>query len=152
MQKYEDEKLKIQSLNVVQRKPYVYNKDFLLLAKELLVKAMKLGADDLHISFSNTSLFVLPDEVLESKTLARLHFSGFTLNLPPMKKTFSKLKSLKCYLIRDLISKCPSIERLILHEIRSCVYGDDRHEWVRTWQARVLALELLFRARRIILT
>ncbi|XP_057771860.1 putative F-box/LRR-repeat protein At3g18150 [Salvia miltiorrhiza] len=109
--------------------------DYPDLARELILKAIKLGATDLTIQISlagvmTRSRFVLPDEVLQSETLARLFLLLGQVDHQKWCKEviLPNLKSLHlCYttiygdgdLIRDLILGCPSIEELTLIDLKS---------------------------------
>ncbi|KAH6756160.1 hypothetical protein C2S53_004259 [Perilla frutescens var. hirtella] len=120
MQRYEDLNLKIVCFKL--RIKYRYCDASL--AKELIVRAIKLGAFDLNIEIYNpySRPFVLPDEVFGSETLDRLCVNGCTIDLGRnVEVTCSKLKSLHLSqvvvingdLFRNLILKCPSIEKLV---------------------------------------
>ncbi|XP_057795466.1 F-box/LRR-repeat protein At3g59200-like [Salvia miltiorrhiza] len=110
------------------------------LARELILRAIKLGATDLTIElpFSEARrFFVLPDEVLESKTLVRLSVSGLLIDLerrnkavacPNLKHLWLSHSSVKGDLVRDLISRCPGIEVLTLTHTR--LFGEERR---RRW-------------------
>lgn len=126
MRRYDDLNLPILSLKL----RFGYNHP---LARELILKAIKLGALHLKIENSNFSIrFSLPDEVLESETLVTLHVERIIVDLEQRWKevSCSKLKTLtlsrvwvKGDLFRDLISRCSSIE-----ELRLC-YLSRKEEW-----------------------
>ncbi|XP_057773740.1 F-box protein At5g03100-like [Salvia miltiorrhiza] len=115
--------------------------------RELILKAIKLGATDLTIEFPTSDksrCFVLPDEVLESETLVRLSVLGLTIDLERRNKAVacSNLKFLKLThasvngdLVRDLISRCPSIEELtVIHTTSTSTtttssFGNERRRW-----------------------
>ncbi|KAH6756159.1 hypothetical protein C2S53_004258 [Perilla frutescens var. hirtella] len=135
MQRYEDFNLKIVSFTL--RMKYDFGSPSL--AKELIVRAMKLGAIDLKIEFYNPYLpFVLPEEVLGSETLAILSLTKCTLDLGRnVEVTCSQLKSLHLYkvavkngdLFRNLILKCPLIEKLVCDDrLLSCENERDENE------------------------
>ncbi|XP_057773749.1 uncharacterized protein LOC130993046 [Salvia miltiorrhiza] len=112
LQRYEDLNLKIHSFRLLM----VESHRDASLAKELVAKAVKLGAVDLDFTSWNPS-FVLPEELLRSEALAALSLAGtFEIDLALL--NCSKLKSLtlsvtaKCDLVRDLIWRFPSLERL----------------------------------------
>ncbi|XP_057771863.1 uncharacterized protein LOC130991589 [Salvia miltiorrhiza] len=65
-------------------------------ARELILKAIKLGAIDLTIDVMTRPEFVLPDEVLESQTLTRLSVCDASVEFERRNKplTSSNLKSL----------------------------------------------------------
>ncbi|KAH6769802.1 hypothetical protein C2S52_014605 [Perilla frutescens var. hirtella] len=116
LQRYEESKLKIESLTLRMTNDF----DNPPLAKELIARAIKLGAVDLNISlWGRKKSFVLPDDVLRSETLVRLSVTGCRIDLGEV--TCSKLKSLHLSrvlvknsdLFRDLILKCPLIEKLV---------------------------------------
>ncbi|KAH6816557.1 hypothetical protein C2S51_021377 [Perilla frutescens var. frutescens] len=127
MQRYEDLNLKIVSFTLRMK----YGCRSPSLTKELIVRAMKLGAIDLKIEFAvefgdKYSPFVLPEEAFESETLDRLSVTGGIINLcRNVEVTRSKLKSLhlsqvlikNCDLFRNLISRCPSIEKIICNDL-----------------------------------
>ncbi|XP_057771858.1 putative F-box/LRR-repeat protein At5g41840 [Salvia miltiorrhiza] len=134
MQRYEDLNRNIKSFKLLMK-----GNDDSDLARELILKAIKLGATDLTLQFSisdTNRCFVLPDEVLESKTLVRLYVLGLTVDLERRNKAVacSNLKylwlsqaSVKGDLIRDLISRCPSIEELTL--FHTSLFGYERRRW-----------------------
>ncbi|KAH6756161.1 hypothetical protein C2S53_004260 [Perilla frutescens var. hirtella] len=116
MQRYEDLKVKIESFTLWLKDDF----DSPTLADELIVTAMKLGAVDLNINFSSRSkLLYLPDDVLRSETLVGLSVTGCRIDLREV--TCSKLKSLHLSVVRvkngdlfrNLILKCPLIEKLV---------------------------------------
>ncbi|XP_057786497.1 putative F-box/LRR-repeat protein At5g02930 [Salvia miltiorrhiza] len=122
MQRYEDLNPKMKSFKLWM----VVHDDSL--ATELILKAIKLGAIDLTVEFSvwdTSRCFVIPDEVLESQTLARLSVSRAMVDFKNTNKS-PNLKSLSLSnvtvnsdLIRDLISRCPSLEELTLTKLTS---------------------------------
>ncbi|XP_057773739.1 uncharacterized protein LOC130993035 [Salvia miltiorrhiza] len=125
LQRYEDLNLNIQTFNL-----RMYKDDSL--ARELILKAIKLGVIDLTIEYIKW-WFDLPDEVLESQTLTRLSVSGCTVDLGRRKKkeiiTCSTLKSLTLsgvYVNGDfyegLIWRFPLIEELTLKQPKRLVF------------------------------
>ena len=123
LQWFEDRNLRINSFRLCMQTVSDY-----ALARELIIRAIKLGATDLTIQVRRCSptaiLFVLPNEVLESETLARLSAHECLINLRFRNKVVSLpyLKSLSLFqaitfdgdLFFDLISKCPSIKKIKL--------------------------------------
>ncbi|XP_057771910.1 F-box/LRR-repeat protein At5g02910-like [Salvia miltiorrhiza] len=121
LQRYEDLNLKIQSFGL-----FMYQKHSL--ARELILKAIELGAADLriYVAEDNHAPFVLPDEVLASQTLTRLSASRCRIDLGRRKKEVipcSALKSLNlsCATVnddffKDLSWRFPRIEELTLKE------------------------------------
>ncbi|KAH6808787.1 hypothetical protein C2S51_026570 [Perilla frutescens var. frutescens] len=121
MQRYEDLKLRIGSfrLEMLGAEPHDQS-----LARELIVKAMKLGADDLNVGFVTAypTSFVLPEEVLGSETLVRLSVTGCVIDVGRnVEVACAKLRSLNLFgvimngdLVRDLIPRLPFVEKHIL--------------------------------------
>ncbi|XP_057771856.1 putative F-box/LRR-repeat protein At3g44080 [Salvia miltiorrhiza] len=152
MQRYEDSNLKIKSFKL-----WVEGDDDSDLARELILKAIKLGATDLTIDVPTWVSINLPYEVLESETLARLSVQNVSVDFKKRNKAVnsSNLKSLhlsnvtvKGDLIRDLISRCPSIEELTLRNLRrsSRFYCDDDtmievHKLIKLHKLKYLRLD-----------
>ncbi|KAL8515516.1 hypothetical protein ACS0TY_014271 [Phlomoides rotata] len=124
VQRYEDSNLKIESLRLWMYDWFTSYYEQTV-AREVIIKAIKMGAIDLCITFQKEdSLFALPHEVFGSENLIRLSVDGCIINLGDGKVRCSGLKSLildSVYLdgdiIWDIISSCPLVESLSL---RSC--------------------------------
>ncbi|XP_057771859.1 putative F-box/LRR-repeat protein At4g00320 [Salvia miltiorrhiza] len=153
MQRYEDLNLKIKSFKL-----WVEGDDDSDLARELILKAIKLGATDLTIDVPTWVSINLPYEVLESETLTRLSVHNVRVDFRKSNKVVnsSNLKSLHLSnehvngdLIRNLISRCPSIEELTLRRLgRSTlpVYEDpmiDLHKLIQLHKLKYLRLDSL---------
>ncbi|KAH6769801.1 hypothetical protein C2S52_014604 [Perilla frutescens var. hirtella] len=119
MKRYEDLNLKIESFTL--RMDHECSNP---LAKKLIVRAVKLGAIDLIIEFYGPICchFNLPDEVFAFETLARLSLTECAIDVGRnVEVNCSKLKSLHLCrvgiingdLFRNLVSRCPSIEKII---------------------------------------
>ncbi|XP_057773741.1 uncharacterized protein LOC130993037 [Salvia miltiorrhiza] len=93
LQRYEHLNLNIQSFSL-----QMYGEHSL--ARELISKAMELGATDLKILVedNNTVSFVLPDKVVESQTLTRLSVFGCTVELGRRKKK----EVIPCFTLKSL--------------------------------------------------
>ncbi|KAL8471509.1 hypothetical protein ACS0TY_028958 [Phlomoides rotata] len=96
-------------------------------AEELIVKAMNLGATDLHIRLV---FDVLPHVLLESETLVRLSVSCCKIDLRGQKISCSRLKSFSLSQVSiegntfwDMISTCPLIEEL---KLSGCMFREDK--------------------------
>ncbi|XP_047969134.1 uncharacterized protein LOC125212890 [Salvia hispanica] len=120
LQRYEDLQLKIYTF----RLEMVVIEDHEL-ATELIVKAIKLGAAELKLQIrsSGQTLFTLPNELLDSETLAVLSVHGCLIDLQFGEKqvSLSSLKTLNLSyvmaygdLFYDLVSKCTSLEKITL--------------------------------------
>ncbi|KAL1552715.1 hypothetical protein AAHA92_13481 [Salvia divinorum] len=120
LQRYEDLELRICTFRLVMATVEDHH-----LATELIVKAIKLSATELtlRIRSSGHALFSLPNEVLDSGTLAGLSAHGCLIDLQFGKKevSWSNLKTLNLSyvvaygdLFYDLISKCTSLEKITL--------------------------------------
>ncbi|KAH6808790.1 hypothetical protein C2S51_026573 [Perilla frutescens var. frutescens] len=140
MQKYEDLNLKITTFRLqLESQLYPWENIFSHanneLVKELIVKAMNLGAIDLKIYQSNYSFFVLEDEVLGSESLVRLSVTRCEIDLwRNAEVTCSKLKYLYLMQVKvnsivfhgDFMSKFPCLEELVIRyckgfkDIRIC--------------------------------
>ncbi|KAL8515345.1 hypothetical protein ACS0TY_014160 [Phlomoides rotata] len=118
VQRYEELKLKVESLKLCMD---ITKIDSYLLANELIVKAIMMGASDLDLEFlpQNASL-ALPVKVLGFENLVRLSATGCKID---GKVSCSRLKSLSLSrvhmesgLISDIISSCPLIENFLLSD------------------------------------
>ncbi|KAH6769812.1 hypothetical protein C2S52_014615 [Perilla frutescens var. hirtella] len=133
MKRYQQLNLKIDSFKL-------FINDFSL-GKALIVKAMKMGAVDLHFE-TTLSTFVLPHEVLESENLLRLSVTGCKIDA---KVAWSSLKSFSLCrvsiegdIIWDIISICPLIEKLVLSECKCLLKSQSPHSV--TSSTKMLAL------------
>ncbi|KAL6545003.1 hypothetical protein OROHE_009910 [Orobanche hederae] len=144
MRRYEELNLKIESFRLCM--VGAENDNSCLLADELIMKAMKMGATESNIEFmSSTVKFVLPHEVLGSENLVRLSVNCCKMTSCPGKVSCWGLKSLslcKVYvegdIIWDIISSCPLIEKLLLNDCK-CLYEEQRFGFTTT---KVKSLEL----------
>ncbi|KAI3469459.1 hypothetical protein Pfo_026122 [Paulownia fortunei] len=117
------------------------------LANELIVKALKMGVNDLNFEFHPPSLaFVLPHEVLGAETLIRLSVIGCKVaRRVDGKVGCLRLKSLSLCrvfigddVVWDIISSCPLIEKLLLSECECLI--DIKKSTVARKVTKILAL------------
>ncbi|KAL1552716.1 hypothetical protein AAHA92_13482 [Salvia divinorum] len=123
----------LQRYEVLELRIYTFRLDMVSigdhrLAKELIIKAIKLGATNLTLRIRRDcrhTLFSLPNEVLYSETLAGLSTCECAINLQFGKNevSWSNLKTLTLShgvthgdLFLDLIWKCPSLENITLYK------------------------------------
>ncbi|KAL8524750.1 hypothetical protein ACS0TY_014384 [Phlomoides rotata] len=120
VQRYEELKLKVESLKLCME---ITETDSYLLANELIVKAIMMGATDIDFEFlPQNDNFSIPVMVLGFENLVRLSVAGCKIDREvDGKVSFSRLKSLslcrvhaKREIIWDTISSCPLIENLLL--------------------------------------
>lgn len=122
MQRYQELKMKIESFRLRTTSCIV---GIQILVTKLILNALNLGATDLDLELRATA-FLLPEEVLRSKTLLTLALSGCEINGDA---SWSRLKSLsldKVHLrsdaaMRGLISCCIWIEDLSISSCTSLV-------------------------------
>lgn len=92
------------------------------IATELIVKAVKLGANDVDLKFNPAiSEYLLPKELFEAETLVGISATGCRIS--GMEVMCSRLKSLSLHrvsvddsMIRDIMSGCPLLEELVLSD------------------------------------
>ncbi|KAL8479612.1 hypothetical protein ACS0TY_026490 [Phlomoides rotata] len=128
MRRYEDSKLKIESLRLFmnrvryRRVSYICQK--LSVAEKLIAEALNLGATDIDFKIEierRGEVFSIRSDVLESETLVRLSVVGCLLcSTPAPKVNCSRLKYLNLIkvrdksIIRDIIAASPLIEELVI--------------------------------------
>ncbi|GFP90090.1 putative F-box/LRR-repeat protein at4g00320 [Phtheirospermum japonicum] len=124
MHRYEKSNLKIDNFRLCMETTITDRTTF---SKELIVKALKMGATDVEFELrSQNPKFVIPSEVIESETLAGLSVIGCRINLGADRKVNCQgLKSLSlCRVftladtIWDIILSCPLLENLTLSECK----------------------------------
>ncbi|KAG8370074.1 hypothetical protein BUALT_Bualt14G0079800 [Buddleja alternifolia] len=127
MKRYQELNLKIVKFRLWMRftKP-----DLVSLANESIIKALKMGVNDLSLDFfPHDGSYVLPNEVLETESLIRLSAIECKIDRPMDRKVLcSRLESLSlskvCVeddVVWDIISSCPLIENLLLSECNNFV-------------------------------
>ncbi|KAL1552755.1 hypothetical protein AAHA92_13518 [Salvia divinorum] len=129
------------------------------LAAWLVLKAIKLGATNISLRIRRSDigprLFALPDEVLDSGTLASLDLHDCIIRFPVRNNVVLKWSNLKSIIFssvittsRDLlinfISKCTSLERVKLQNTRSYRYhGYERASYDMIQHHKLKSLELV---------
>ncbi|KAG8370093.1 hypothetical protein BUALT_Bualt14G0081700 [Buddleja alternifolia] len=107
------------------------------LATESIVKAVKLGVNNLNIEiYPPRTTYILPKEVFEIESLKVLSVFGCKIDWPLDRKLLcSKLQSLILRyvlvgddVIWDIISSCPLIEKLLLYECQYSVRANPATE------------------------
>ncbi|KAH6808793.1 hypothetical protein C2S51_026576 [Perilla frutescens var. frutescens] len=90
------------------------------LATELIVKAVKLGANDVNLGLNPPlSEYLLPNELFGAKSLARLsaigcRISGVEIMCSKLKLLYLDRVCVDDFMIRDIILGCPLLEELWL--------------------------------------
>lgn len=119
MNRYCELELDIQSFKLCMN---VRDLDSYSIATELIVKAVKLGANDVDLKFNPLiSEYLLPKELFQAESLVGISAAGCRVS--EMEVMCSRLKSLSLHrvslgdsLIRDIMSGCPLLEELVLSD------------------------------------
>ncbi|KAG8370092.1 hypothetical protein BUALT_Bualt14G0081600 [Buddleja alternifolia] len=99
------------------------------LATELIVKVVRMSVNNLNFEiYPPRTTFILPKEVFEAESLKMLSVFGCKIDgISGENVMCSRLKSLSLYnvsvgddMIRDIISRCPLIENLVLSDCYDC--------------------------------